>query len=123
MKTVNLHRAGSGERIAGPLWLAQSSWERMKGLLGRKELSPGRGMVIRGCYSVHTFFMKFPLDLVFTDRSLRVLKTRRGVRPFRMAFSLWADTVIELGPGSFERSPIRVGEILELREAAGRATA
>jgi uncharacterized membrane protein (UPF0127 family) len=59
--------------------LANTSATRRKGLLGRDRLSDGEGLWIFPCESIHTFFMRFPIDLVYLDRSNRVKKVRKAV--------------------------------------------
>ena len=54
--------------------IAKNPWTRMRGLLGRKRLDYGEGILLRPASSVHTFFMLFPIDVVFLDRDLSVLR-------------------------------------------------
>lgn len=63
--------------------VARTFLERAKGLIGRRSLEPGRGLLILRCNCIHTFFMRFPVDAVFFDRQGNVVKTVRGVRPWR----------------------------------------
>ena len=63
--------------LAISLEVADSGAKRNKGLLGRKELSPGEGLWILPCQSVHTFGMQFAIDLVYLDRKHRIRKVRR----------------------------------------------
>ena len=67
--------------------LATSLMDRMKGLLGTRSLPAGEGLILRPCTGVHTFFMKFPLDLVFLDRSMTVRKIVRDISPNRGGIS------------------------------------
>ena len=60
---------------------------RAKGLIGRKTLPPGEGLLIERCNAIHTFFMRFPIDAIFLDRRGRVVKTVRNIRPWR--FLVW----------------------------------
>ena len=69
---------------------------RRKGLLGRKSLPSGGGLWIIPCESVHTFGMKFPIDLVYVDRSKRVRKVKSSVPPWRLSTCLTAHSVMEL---------------------------
>ena len=64
--------------------VAHTFLERTRGLIGRKGLAPGHGLLIERCNAIHTFFMKFPIDAVFLDRKNRVVKTVRGIRPGRL---------------------------------------
>jgi hypothetical protein len=63
--------------------VARTFLERAKGLIGRRWLGPGKGLLILRCNCIHTFFMRFPIDAVFMDRRGEVVKTVRGVRPWR----------------------------------------
>src|SRR5262249_4700813 len=86
--------------------------ERMRGLLGRGGLEPGTGLWIAKTGSVHTFFMRFPMDAVFLDKELRVSKVVPDVKPFRFAWSRGAKSVVELAAG--EASRVRLVEGMKL---------
>jgi uncharacterized protein len=82
---------------------------RMRGLLGRDGLEPGEGLWIARTGSVHTFFMRFPMDAVFLDKGLRVRKVVPAVRPWRFAWCRRAKSVIELAAGEADRTKIVKG--------------
>ena len=63
--------------------VAESAFARMRGLIGRKGLERGKGMLITKCNCIHTLFMRFPIDATFLDRKGNVVKTVRGIRPWR----------------------------------------
>ncbi len=63
--------------------VARTFPERARGLIGTRFLPPGEGMLIERCNAIHTFFMSFPIDAVFLDRQNRVVKTVRGIRPWK----------------------------------------
>ena len=63
--------------------VAESAFERMRGLIGRADLPLGKGMLITKCNCIHTFFMRFPIDATFLDRKGNVVKTVKGIRPWR----------------------------------------
>ena len=63
--------------------VAESAFERMRGLIGRDGLERGKGMLITKCNCIHTFFMRFPIDAVFLDRRGKAVKTVRNIRPWR----------------------------------------
>lgn len=89
---------------------------RFWGLMGRKDLPEGLGLWIQPSASVHTFFMRFPIDLVYLGRENEVVKTSSGVRPWRLSFGgRGAKTVLELPPGALDRVPLRVGERVVVR--------
>ena len=86
---------------------------RMKGLLGRDGLGRGRALWIESCGIVHTFFMRFPLDLVFVDRECRVTRIVFGVPPGRVAWGgLRARRVLEMEAGWFPRDALRPGDVV-----------
>ena len=62
--------------------IAGSFLARVRGLIGRKSLAPGTGLLIPHCNAIHTFFMKFPIDAVFIDRNGQVVKTVRNICPW-----------------------------------------
>lgn len=80
--------------------MATRPFARMRGLLGRATLPAGEGILLRPAGSVHTFFMRFPIDVVFCDRDLRIVKVVRGLKPWRMAAALGAKVTIELAVGA-----------------------
>lgn len=93
--------------------LAQSLWSRMRGLLGRKGLAPGEGLMIPRARSIHTAFMAFPIDAAFLDRELRVRRVVPEIRPFRVAFGRrGARHVLELAAGEAARAGIVEGRRL-----------
>lgn len=96
--------------------LADSSESRRTGLLGRERLAPGEGLWIVPCESVHTFFMKFPIDLIYLDKHNRVRKVRSAVPPWRLSACLRAHSVIELPAGTAERTGTRVGDELAMEK-------
>jgi uncharacterized protein len=98
--------------------LADHGAARNKGLLGRTSLPPGAGLWIVPCESVHTFFMKFPIDLVYIDRNKRVKKVRRNVGPWRLSACLSAHSIIELPAGVVERTETTPGDQLQISPAA-----
>ncbi len=64
--------------------VAETFAERAKGLIGRRGLPPGRGLLILKCNCIHTFFMRFAIDATFLDRENRVVRTVRNIRPWRL---------------------------------------
>lgn len=57
---------------------------RARGLIGTKTLAPGEGLLIERCNAIHTFFMAFAIDAIFLDAENRVVRTVRGIRPWRL---------------------------------------
>ncbi len=101
-----------GAVLCGRCVVAETMLGRARGLLGRAELAPGEGILLRPASSIHTFFMRFPIDVVFLDRNLVVRKLVYRLRPWRMAFGLGSHAVLELPAGEAERHGIARGERL-----------
>jgi uncharacterized membrane protein (UPF0127 family) len=89
----------TGNWLVQTLELASDSDTRRKGLLGRDSLDPGIGFVIAPSQGVHTFGMRFPIDIVGVSRDGRVVKARGDVRPSRLVFALRAFAIVELATG------------------------
>jgi uncharacterized protein len=94
--------------------VADSFGTRLRGLLGRRGMDPDEGLLIRPAGSVHMFFMRFAIDVVFLDAELRVRKVVAGLRPWRMAGCRGAKAALELPAGAAARAGIEVGEKLEI---------
>ena len=90
---------------------------RNKGLLGRDGLSSGEGLWIVPCEAVHTFGMRFPIDLVYIDRKKVVRKVRSNVRPWRLSGCLSAHSIIELPAGTVQATQTHPGDVLEFSPA------
>jgi len=109
-----LRNARDGRIVAVTLIPAFDRSARNKGLLGRRSLEEGSAMILAPCSSVHTFFMKFPIDILFVARDGRVVKMCERCRPWRLALRPGAFAVIELPAGALEPSGTRVGDRLEI---------
>ena len=108
--------------LASHLEVADSGPKRNKGLLGREGLAPGEGLWIVPCESVHTFFMQFPIDLVYLDRKNRIKKVRSAVGPWRLSACLSAHSVLELPAGTIRATQTQPGDSLEFSPAEFSAT-
>jgi uncharacterized protein len=93
--------------------LADTSEKRRTGLLKHTSLAPGEGLWIVPCESVHTFFMKFPIDIVYLDKKLKVKKVRHAVPAWRLSACLSAHSVLELPAGTAAQAKTEVGDVLE----------
>ncbi len=85
----------------------------MRGLLGRRQLDDGEGILLRPASSVHTWFMLFAIDVVFLDRELSVLRVVSGLRPWHAAARRGAAAVLELAAGECEARGVGVGDRLD----------
>jgi uncharacterized protein len=105
-------RREDGSIVCERCVLADTALARMKGLLGRRGLPSGEGILLRPASSVHMAFMRFPIDAVFLDRELRVVKVAADLRPWRAAGSRSAKAVLEIPAGEAGRRRLSVGDRL-----------
>jgi len=105
-------RREDGSIVCERCVLADTALARMRGLLGRRELPSGDGILLRPASSVHMAFMRFPIDAVFLDRDLRVVKVASDLRPWRAAGSRGAKAVLEIPAGEAGRRGLTVGDRL-----------
>ena len=118
MKTFRLIHTPTG-RVAATVERAEGFWAKGWGVLGRSNLPEGEGLWLPGVASVHTAFVRFPLDLLFLDREFRAVRLALDTPPWRwLERAAGAYHVLELGAGTLARSApdARVGEAWELRE-------
>jgi uncharacterized protein len=113
-----LRRAG-GEIVCDRCEMADTVPTRMRGLLGRTGMDPGHGLLIKPTNSVHMFFMRFPIDVVFLDRELVVRKVVEALAPWRLAGCRGAKAALELPAGEAARRGVTAGERLLLEAADG----
>jgi len=92
--------------------LADTYLWRLRGLLGRRELPAGEGLLLRPCGSVHSWFLRFPIDVVLLDGDMNVLKVIAPLRPWRMAGARGARCVLELAAGQARARGIGPGDRL-----------
>ena len=105
-----------GHVLADRANVADTSAKRRTGLLKHTGLAPGEGLWIVPCESVHTFFMKFRIDVLFLNKKRKVLKIRPSMKKWRIAGSLLAHSVLELPAGTAERTGTRKGDQLQLEK-------
>lgn len=101
-----------GTVVAQRVEVAASLWSRLRGLMGRRELSPGQGLYLPSTSSIHTAFMRFPIDIVFVGKEGQVRKVAAVVKPFRMALGGGASGVLELAAGTAAQAEIEPGDRL-----------
>lgn len=101
--------------LADAAEVADTSDKRRTGLLKHTNLAPGEGLWIVPCESVHSFFMKFTIDVLYLDRQHRVKKIRSEMVPWRASACLTAHSVLELPAGSIARTGTQKGDQLEIK--------
>jgi uncharacterized membrane protein (UPF0127 family) len=108
----------NGKVVVERCEVARTMAARNKGLLGRKGLPQGEGLMIPKTGSIHTFFMAFPIDAVFLDKRMTVRRIARDLRPFRLAFGRNARSVLELAAGEAARVGLAEGSRLSWHDQA-----
>jgi uncharacterized protein len=101
-----------GRVVCEHLLVAARPLRRMRGLLGRAELPSDQGILLRPAGSVHTYFMRFPIDVVFLDRDAVVVGIEPSLPPWKTAGRRGAKAVVELAAGECERRGVQVGDRL-----------
>jgi uncharacterized membrane protein (UPF0127 family) len=116
--------ARTGGALSTRLARADTFLARFRGLLGRGGLGEGEGLWIVPCGSIHTCFMRFPIDVLFLDREGRVTALSRSLPPWRAAGSKGGVSVLELPAGTIDRTGTVQGDRVEIsghgREEGGR---
>lgn len=97
--------------------LARTLWTRTRGLLGRPPLAPGEGLLIEPCQSVHMFFMRYAIDVVFLDPEYRVVALRPELRPWRVTrYFRKAHAALELRAGAVAEAGLELDHQLALED-------
>jgi hypothetical protein len=112
LRVRNLTR---GSEVAVRVRRADRAWSRVVGLLGRRSLAEDEGLLLTPCTSIHTLFMRFPIDILYLNREHAVVKAVKDLRPFRVSACLrGAHSILELPVGAIEASGTQVGDSLAL---------
>ena len=102
-----------GNMICAQTRIANNPFSRMKGLMFSQDLSGDDGLLIRPCNSIHTFFMRYSLDVIFLDKNFKVIKVIYDLKPWKMSWIYFkANQVLEMKDGTM-RKDILEGEMLE----------
>src|ERR1043166_984530 len=101
---------------------ANSVLKRMVGLLNRKALTSGEGLLLDRCYGIHTIGMRFPIDVLFLDRDLHVMRAVRALPPFRTCVVRQAVYVLELPVGAIDQSRTEAGDQIQMRSVGAETT-
>lgn len=113
VRLVQFVRTKGRDALIYRVEVAETWWQRLRGLIGRARLQPDEALLIRSCSAIHTFGMRFPIDVVFLDARGVVLKAVSNVRPWRVGpICLGSAAVLELPSGAIRQFGIRPGEHL-----------
>jgi len=107
--TLTLRRE-DGRIVCDSVTVADSAFRRLRGLLGRRALPAGEGIVLRPAWSIHTAFMRFPIDVVFINAEQVVMRVDQSMRPFKTASCRGAREVVELAGGECGRRGLGPGD-------------
>ena len=113
---IKVRNRDRGSVLAEAAEVADTSAKRRTGLLKHSGLEPGTGLWIAPCEAVHSFGMKFAIDLVYLDRKKKVRKIRREMVPRRLSACLTAHSVLELPVGAIDASRTEPGDQLEFEK-------
>ncbi len=107
-----------GTVVAEDVAVARSFWGRFRGLMLRRGMASGEALLIEPSASIHTAFMRFPIDIVFLDREKQVVRVAENVRPFRAALSR-GHSALELNAGSAGKANVVEGDRLVIVDQPG----
>lgn len=94
---------------------AESLWKRTIGVIGWKDFGAKGGLLLTNTNSIHTFFVRFPLDLVFLDNEMKILSLVENLKPFSFSPIVWrAKHVLEMPAGSIKKSSLKTGDSVDL---------
>jgi uncharacterized membrane protein (UPF0127 family) len=104
----------TGQIVADKVKIARDFKSRSVGLLNRDSLGPDEGLLIKPCNSIHTFFMKFPIDVVYLDRKGKVLKIKHSLAPWRLSNCPFGYMTLELCKNRIIATGIKQGDIIKI---------
>lgn len=112
LKIINISK---NTILAEKAEIADTFLERLKGLLGKSRLEPKAGLILRPCTSIHTFFMRFPIDAVFVDSQNRIIKAYHSLPAWRLS-AIFFNSIfcIELPAGTLHTSSTEAGDYLQI---------
>jgi hypothetical protein len=120
LQTVALRRE-DGTIVCERCLLAETALTRMRGLLGRRSLPSGEGILLKPASSVHMAFMRFAIDAVFLDKELKVVKIAPDLKPWRAAGARGSKSCLEIAAGEAARRGLTVGDRLSVDSSPATA--
>ena len=112
MKVLNISK---NTILGDKIDLANTFIKRFLGLMPRKFLNHGEGLIINPCSSIHMFFMKFAIDVLFVDKNNKIIYIEKCIKPWKVSKTIWkAKFVVELPDGTIENSKTEVGDNIEI---------
>ena len=112
MSIINFTRQTS---LATHTEIADTPLKRLRGLLGRKALPVNHALVIRPCQSIHMFFMRFAIDVIFLDKNQHVIGLCAHIKPFQLSPIFWKSScAIELSVGTIDKTHTQIGDRINI---------
>ena len=116
MQIVQILNVSKGAVIAQQARLASSLGQRMKGLLGQDSLSASEALILKPCSAIHTFFMRFSIDVLFLDKNMQIIRLFRNMPPNRLSPTIWGSKIaIELPAGKTSQTNTQIADIIEFK--------
>lgn len=120
MTVCTLVNKNSGVVISQNLKIAQGFLARLKGLMFRQAMECTEALLFYHAPSIHTFFMFFPIDIVFLDKNMQIMRICKDLKPWRAVFCPGAYMTIELPPNRLSEVFASLGDVLELTSGNSR---
>ncbi len=116
MQTMQVFNVTKGVVIAQEAKLASSLGQRMKGLLGKRNLPANEALILKPCSSIHTFFMRFAIDVLFLDKNMQIVRLIQNMSPNRLSPTVWVSRMpIELPAGKISQTNTQIGDRLRIQ--------
>ncbi|MCL6570428.1 MAG: DUF192 domain-containing protein [Bacillus sp. (in: Bacteria)] len=113
MKVVNLT---NGAELANHLAIADTFFKRLKGLMFSKSLPAGHGLLIRPCQAIHTFFMKYSIDVLYLSKDFEIVGLDETLKPAKVGkYQKRATSVLELPSGTIQKTETKIGNYLTIK--------
>lgn len=114
---MKVYNSTQNDLIADNVKVADNFFSRSIGLLSKKSLSEGEGLIIKPCCSIHTFFMKFNIDVLFINKKNKVIALYEKVNPWNvLPIHITSYYVIELPSGTISKKNIDKGSLIKFEE-------
>jgi len=117
--TYNLFNKSKNCLIASKTSISDNFFLRLKGLMFKESMSEEEALVFYHTPSIHTFFMRFPIEVVFLNKKMQVIEIYQELKPRKIVFSTSSSIAIELPAFKTSNKTLEIGDILELRPSEG----
>lgn len=109
MQTVKYN----GKVIISELQIADGWIKKMVGLLNKTGISENEGLLLVDCCGIHTFFMRFEIDVFILSKNKKIMKIYEGLKPYKITDYIYNSDVLETKAGLADKYKIKVGDVLE----------